>query len=682
LDIDLGRTLRANVGEFEMKRHWANRPTLTVGIAMIACLLSLATTLDAAEQIPVMRITIKNNDSDHNIYPVITTGTSTSDLWMRAWFGIANDVAKKAEDEGKPIFPRLHNFRIYVNPNGKGIRPGKSVTVTLPLLTQLVKNVTQKANDEVIDWWAGGHVEIFAGPRRGGPPPELTELYKTKPGQTKIDVAKLPGTPTLPTCKGCQPLEFFKDVSGVFKNNVPFQLTEYTLGAVNPKTDEPKGIPTLGTFYGAVDIDVSYVDTAFLPAVMAPINDKDPLINQVGYVGTPKSVDEFSTALDLFLKNFAGWPQFVADDHNTKVPKIASMLHALAGDPDLTPPPWAPIKPLVDQWNKCLAPTMTSELCVKIRAVRDLFQANYDNYKAIFPSYKKKKVCTGKPVVLTTERMISHVYAFSPFVENCANFAAENKLENTPGYKDKMENGQVIPGKFHEVKQDFDDLNYGKFGPFNPYVDFIHNKPYLEAPNVYAYSVDDAVGNLQADGNGFIIAVGGTDGLPNPKPASPPVHVNFGGASAFGEWTHFGVCTTDLKTIKERPVNQDFRSISIYVQEDKLNKCPISLLADLNERHEGVDPVYSFKLNDLNFTYDLPQPPLSPINKATHAPINCNFLKEGTPEKRLCCDIFAYAQKSITRAPDTRNVQVPGLYSVHDVVCPIIPDGGPGGGTQ
>src|SRR5262249_7685445 len=48
---------------------------------------------------------------------------------------------------------------------------------------------------------------------------------------------------------------------------------------------------------------------------------------------------------------------------------------------------------------------------------------------------------------------------------------------------------------------------------------------------VYAYSVDDAVGNMQTTGEGLIIAIGGSDGLPNPKPATSPIHMPFGWAA-------------------------------------------------------------------------------------------------------------------------------------------------------
>jgi hypothetical protein len=41
----------------------------------------------------------------------------------------------------------------------------------------------------------------------------------------------------------------------------------------------------------------------------------------------------------------------------------------------------------------------------------------------------------------------------------------------------------------------------------------IHGSSHVNAPNMYAYSVDDAVGNIQADGLGFVVDVGSTEHL-------------------------------------------------------------------------------------------------------------------------------------------------------------------------
>jgi hypothetical protein len=438
----------------------------------------------------------------------------------------------------------------------------------------------------------------------------------------------------------------FKDIQGGFKNNAPSQLTEYTLGTVNQGKDPP----TLGSYSGAVDIDVSYVDTADLPAAMAALNPGVSSLNQVGYVGTPQPIDQFKGALQRFIaagSPFAGWPQFVSDATRNTILKLASTAHAAAGDPDLTPPQtWAPITQLITNWDACLPDSNQSEICQDIHSVRQLFVANYNHYHSIFATRPSCNQTLG-PVALTEPLLIAHVYGFTPFGENCSD-PTINLLENTPGYADNDSAG------FKVVKATFDDLQYWPDGSFNPYVMLIHGADYIDAPNVYAYSVDDAVGNLQADGTGFVIAVGGTNGLPNPNPASPPVNVNFGSPSPFGEWIKYGVCTTDPAQMKD--VNPDYLSIAFYVQQENLAQCPISLLAKWSPGGEQV--VYSFQLNTLDFPKGS-----NSLDPATHAPINCDGLDP--IQANLCASIFAYAETNPGRGPDARTVIVPGVYP-HD----------------
>ena len=63
---------------------------------------------------------------------------------------------------------------------------------------------------------------------------------------------------------------------------------------------------------------------------------------------------------------------------------------------------------------------------------------------------------------------------------------------------------------------------------FNPWVQFLHGANYLNIPGVYAYSVDDAVGNIQAEANGYLIDVGSLKNLENQSPAAPPITVVLG----------------------------------------------------------------------------------------------------------------------------------------------------------
>jgi hypothetical protein len=86
------------------------------------------------------------------------------------------------------------------------------------------------------------------------------------------------------------------------------QLLEYTLGARNINKVGPIAF-TLDT--ANVDFDVSYVNVAWMPAAMGVFGN-----NQVGYTGTPMTIDAFKTALTNFrTQNMVnmkeGWPQFL-----------------------------------------------------------------------------------------------------------------------------------------------------------------------------------------------------------------------------------------------------------------------------------------------------------------------------------------------------------------------------------
>src|SRR6185437_13415624 len=101
--------------------------------------------------------------------------------------------------------------------------------------------------------------------------------------------------------------------------------------------------------------------------------------------------------------------------------------------------------------------------------------------------------------------------------------ATANLLENTPGY---AANDYDLYGK---VKLEFDKLNYGSYSgapyTFNPWVQFIHGDAILPdqlgMPGVYAYSVDDAVGNLNVEAQGYIVDIGSTKHLENQTRARP-----------------------------------------------------------------------------------------------------------------------------------------------------------------
>jgi hypothetical protein len=65
-----------------------------------------------------MTIKIFNNDANHWIYPVLTTGKGPADIWMQAWWSVPNAAL--------PDYPfiRRKNYRLYINPTGAQRAPG------------------------------------------------------------------------------------------------------------------------------------------------------------------------------------------------------------------------------------------------------------------------------------------------------------------------------------------------------------------------------------------------------------------------------------------------------------------------------------------------------------------------------------------------------------------------------
>jgi hypothetical protein len=556
--------------------------------------------------VPSMTIKIFNDDPNNHIYPVLTTGQGAPDIWLQAFFKIP-----QAQVPNHP-YPRTRSFRIYINPAMGGIAPGQSVTLTIPLYTQLVSSVDPTQPNQYIDWWNGGTILIYSSDT-ATPPKALTDALTNRPSQKPVTQVFT----GLPTCSGtaCQPLQFFSDDSDLPKAD-PSQLTEYTLGARialpvnNPNTDPPNDLDLAN-----VDFDVSYVNVAYLPAAMGPFQN-----DQVGYVGTPQDIDQFKGALNKFLNDFAGWPRFARtySDGTTETPlKLPSPLELFArlsspiAPPDLEPAPnwptqlWAPIEALRTNWrqysqscqpslnrdakgqpdmrgrgrrigdapmrrHRLAGPDRTGLLgfCDAIFDVNRLMMDNYANYRKIFPTQ-----CNGTPIELTESVMLSHVYGWAPFTEaasgtGCGPMA--NLLENTPGYN---ENNFA---EYLRIKEEFDNLNYGNYTDapyvFNPWVVLIHNQRYVNAPNVYAYSVDDAVGNIQAEATGFIIDVGSTKNLENQQPASPPISISigFGGPQPI-QFTHYRVCQNEPS--REKPINPNFASFIISANNPA--KCPI-----------------------------------------------------------------------------------------------------------
>jgi hypothetical protein len=241
--------------------------------------------------------------------------------------------------------------------------------------------------------------------------------------------------------------------------------------------------------------------------------------------------------------------------------------------------------------------------------------------------------------------MLAHVYGWGPFNANCT--AEINLLEDTPGYQENNHLG------YQSVKSEFDALNNWPTGEFNPYVTLIHDPQYLNAQYVYAYSVDDAVGNMQTTGEGLIIAIGGTDGLPNPNPATSPIHVSFGyGPKDAVRFVKYGVCTDT----PDQDVNPNFASFDLSANQ--LSTCTLSFIDNQNS-------LYFFKITKQP-PYPSRPPDNQPIPGGNKTMIDCSGNTQFITAT-WCENIYGYTQAAVgqhKREDDYISVPAPAQPAV------------------
>ena len=648
---------------------------------------------------PMMTIQIYNNSPDHNIYPVLSAGSKKGvDEWLQAIFCVTQSTAPSHK------YPQASQYRFYINPKGVGIPPKGMVTINLPLYTQLVQTVSPNLEGQYIDWWQGGRIEIFeANLSTAAPPAALTYLLGQE--QTPVTPVKF-----APTCTGliCQPLTLYSASIGL-PSGAPSQLLEYTLGAKNapPPCQSPADCLLLSLDTKNLDIDVSYVDATYLPAAMEPFGNPG---NQTGYVGTLQAIDAFRNAMQTWRQqsNYTGWPllSFQGQVDATK-PKIPSAIHIFGRDPnglanppfgypaDLyplptkdNPNPWPPITKMQQNWTTCInAPT--TQYCQWMVDVKTLFEANYREYVKLYkdPTFAcNTDMMHPNPVALNDVTVLRNVYGWSPFNDYCKN-PEYNLLQNTPGYYMGDPPNRTYPG-YQAVKNEFDDLQIAGYPPapplprnlspeFDPYTTLIHGANYLNIPNAYAYSVDDAVGNLQAYGTGMVIVVGGSYGLPNVYPATLPVQFGFGPKTCavplnmdgscpnnnFITMTRYGVCTSDpTKGPNTFPVNLIYTSFIVGGSQDPASpkNCPLSL-------QDSTGRIYR-----LTITQKPEYTPLIPVggkppgpDTGNHAVIDCSANNNDAVALRWCKTVFAYTQQGFggKGAQDTPYVIAPAPFA-------------------
>jgi hypothetical protein len=677
------------------------RQAALAGFLALACLVFGGASRASAQIIdctggspgPNMTIVIYNNAPDFNIYPVLFAGAaSDTDSWMQACFKVPYNQIQPTDNFP---YPRASQYRMYVNccaAGENGIPPNGSVTITLPFYSPLVPKISPTGTAQFIDWWQGGGINVYRGPSANTSPPTLVESHWTDDNNNNLGVSPSSNPPTC-SGAGCS-LHFFVSPASI-PNWEPQQLIEYTLGAAPANTQRVN--PT-DPFYlwvpDNVDYDLSNVNYAYMPAAIEPYGNS--LIGTccaIGWVGSTATIDAVNDAVTAWLGNpiGTGWPLYV-DQTSTTTPKttvpgkVPSALeiflnyNAFENTNNYSPAPAQspPIIRMKTLWEDCTGtgtPAKNYNICGQIKDVTALIQANYNNYVHVYQTdYQKWSGtgtddwgCTMAPVMpLSEQLLLAHLYGWGPFNADSGCSADVNLLEQTPTYTDP-----TAPHYYPDIKAEYDQLqywywlsftngDYGQwtdpaavdYGQFDPYVALVHGAmPYMSAPYTYAYSVDDAVGNMQTDGTGLIIAVGGPANLPNPNHVTPEVKFTFGYKSPYAggiTFNQYGRCITSPNTDTVSYFTTFVVPAGLDGQSNSVENCQITLLDSKNRP-------YTFKLKGSPADFPTPVQGQKDWPDAMQIPvINNQFIDcsgNTTNQDVLlswCQLIFVYQQKDLT----------------------------------
>lgn len=456
-------------------------------------------------------ITVYNNSANNTVYPVLATSKNAVNEWIQG-------CLRSTEP-----YPTNYVYKLYVN-EGKGIPPNSSVTITLPLFSEL-------STERYITWWNGGRVVLA----------DRNERLRGKE-DTKV------ATPDGVTCQGqntgCELSTYSSDVQ--FPENIYAQLSEYTFGdSIIPATQSLRLLKPENVGY-----NISYVDHVYMPVAIGPKNNP-----YIGYSGSAQPLVDFRNQLSSFLAPPSigqGWPVYNLDE--LKLPGGYNIFAQRTGNlpPDdnapvkPTDPPYPPVLTVLkcinggctdaekaslrfgeavqrmqNLWGTCVAwdedvkkyvtenVDCPQALKDNLTAVKEFFKQNHKDYLTMYG----KNQCEGntpKVPTFTYWDAILHIYGWVPFNEGCG--AAANPLIETkiPGW----DHAKIQSMYIHELQYNHTQAAVIANPKllFNPYVQLIHEDLKM---NAYAFSVDDAVGFMSELGDGLIFTVGGTQGLEN-----------------------------------------------------------------------------------------------------------------------------------------------------------------------
>lgn len=231
-------------------------------VSIVALAASACMSFADAHNNPYQRYIILHNDLPFTIYPVVQVPDNN-----------CHDGSKKVN-------------RIMVNQD-TGLQKGQTVKVNIP--------------DKC--WYNAGRIYLSTVPIAA-----FEQLLDATQRTTPTNVNHLAPLCVSAVASGSQdnavPMNCSTGVADAsYPLDSPAQLVEYTFDADDPKTgkaetDPDKGIPM-------ADIDISYVDQAYLPVAIA-VDDN----GASGYLGTAIAYEAFKQKTSDFIR--AGWSSFAA----------------------------------------------------------------------------------------------------------------------------------------------------------------------------------------------------------------------------------------------------------------------------------------------------------------------------------------------------------------------------------
>ncbi|HIG0328488.1 TPA: hypothetical protein ACX87D_002389 [Legionella pneumophila] len=563
-------------------------------------------------------ITIYNN-SETLIYPVLATSKNAVNEWLQGCFRTTEP------------YPTKYVYKLYVN-EGTGIAPGASVTITLPLYSQLSK-------DRYITWWNGGRV-----------------LLADKNDRLRNENDEKLHTPLNVSCQGqnneCKLSIYSSDVQ--FPEDIYAQLSEYTFGdSIVPPKQSLRLLKPENVGY-----NISYVDHVYMPIAIGPKNNP-----YIGYSGSGQSLSVFREHLDLFLKTTIGqgWPVYNLSE--LKLPGGYNIFAQRWGT--LPPEHNVPVKPkdgfppvltvlaciqdectdeqkkslrfgeavqrIQNLWGSCVSwdediskyVTQTidcpQDLKTNLQALQKFFKQNHQQYLQMYADGKCNLNPDSKPIPFNYWEAINHIYGWVPFNEGCG--AAANPLADTK--ISGWDHAKIQSMYIHDLQYNYKRSNITPELLFNPYVQLIHDKNYLSM-DAYGFSVDDAVGFMSELGDGLIFTVGGTQGLENQQQFNyaDGFSVAIGVPQSMVDKVNtplikkYGVCVLDQE-IDDRNCQQDKQDVIMPVNSQiagfrigTVSTYPIKVrFTDLNDNE------YEFIVNE-KFDPCTGEPSQCPANKA------------------------------------------------------------------